>query len=62
MGIPAGKAASHEANHSPQSSAEVKNAWGYTSTSQYVFVAWRLKSQGSSKCDSLVNKVTGYGF
>jgi len=28
-----------EADHSPQSSAEVKNAWGYTSNPQYVFMA-----------------------
>jgi hypothetical protein len=31
-----------EADHSPPSSAEVKNAWGYTSTPQYVFMAWCL--------------------
>jgi hypothetical protein len=31
-----------EANHSPPSSAEVKNAWSYTSTPQYVFMAWCL--------------------
>jgi hypothetical protein len=29
-----------EANYSPSSSAEVKNAWSYTSTSIYIFVAW----------------------
>jgi hypothetical protein len=28
-----------EANHSPPSSAEVKNAWSYTSTPQYPFMA-----------------------
>jgi hypothetical protein len=28
-----------EADHSPPSSAEVKNAWSYTSTPQYVFMA-----------------------
>jgi hypothetical protein len=28
-----------EADHSPPSSAEVKNAWNYTSTPQYVFMA-----------------------
>jgi hypothetical protein len=27
-----------EADHSPPSSAEVKNAWSYTSTPQYVFM------------------------
>jgi hypothetical protein len=31
-----------EADQSPASSAEVKNAWSYTSTPQYVFVAWCL--------------------
>jgi hypothetical protein len=31
-----------EADHLPPSSAEVKNAWSYTSTSQYVFMAWCL--------------------
>jgi hypothetical protein len=28
-----------EADHSPPSSAEVKNSWSYTSTPQYVFMA-----------------------
>jgi hypothetical protein len=31
-----------EADHSPPSSAEVKNAWSYTSTPKYVFMAWCL--------------------
>jgi hypothetical protein len=31
-----------EADHSPPSSAEVKNAWSYTSTPQYVFMTWCL--------------------
>jgi hypothetical protein len=31
-----------EADRSPPSSAEVKNAWSYTSTTQYVFKAWCL--------------------
>jgi hypothetical protein len=30
------------ADHSPPSSAEVKNAWGYTSTPQSAFKAWYL--------------------
>jgi hypothetical protein len=29
-----------EANHSPPSSAEVKNAWNYTSTPKYVFTVY----------------------
>jgi hypothetical protein len=32
----------HEDDHSPPSSAEVKNAWSYTSSPPYVFMAWRL--------------------
>jgi hypothetical protein len=31
-----------EDDHSPPSSAAVKNAWSYTSTPQYVFLAWCL--------------------
>jgi hypothetical protein len=31
-----------EADHSPPSIAEVKNAWSYTSTPQYVFMSWCL--------------------
>jgi len=29
----------HEADHSPPSSAKVKNVWSHTPTSQYIFVA-----------------------
>jgi hypothetical protein len=29
-----------EADHSPPSSAEIKNAWSYTSTPQHAFIAW----------------------
>jgi hypothetical protein len=38
--FPGVKPPGHEANHSPSSCAEVKNAWSYTSTSPYVFMAW----------------------
>jgi hypothetical protein len=31
-----------EADHSPPSSAEAKNVWSYTSTPQFVFIAWCL--------------------
>jgi hypothetical protein len=31
-----------EADHSPPSSDEVKNAWSYISTPQYAFVGWCL--------------------
>jgi hypothetical protein len=30
------------ADHSPPYNAEVKNSWSYTSTPQYVFMAWCL--------------------
>jgi hypothetical protein len=36
------KRSGREADHSPLSSAEVNNAWSYTSTPQYVFMAWCL--------------------
>jgi hypothetical protein len=36
-----------DADHSSTSSAEVKNAWSYTSTPQYAFIAWcSVKVQG----------------
>jgi hypothetical protein len=31
-----------EANHTPPSNAEVKNAWSYKSTPPYVFMEWYL--------------------
>jgi hypothetical protein len=31
-----------EADHTPASNAEVKNAWSYTSILQYIFMAWCL--------------------
>jgi hypothetical protein len=31
-----------EADHSPPSSADVNNAWNYTSTPPYIFVVWCL--------------------
>jgi hypothetical protein len=37
-----------EADHSPQPSTEVKNAWSYTSTSQYDFMVWcSVEAQGN---------------
>jgi len=30
----------HEADHSPIISAKVKNAWSYTTISQYAFMEW----------------------
>jgi hypothetical protein len=39
MGV---KRPGREAEHLPPSSAEVKNAWSYTSTQQYTFIAWCL--------------------
>jgi hypothetical protein len=46
--FPGVKRPAREANHSPQSSAEVKKAWSYTSTPQYVFIAWCLFKHGTT--------------
>jgi hypothetical protein len=43
--FPAVKRPGREADHSPPSSAEVKNVWRYTSTPPYVFMAWCLVKQ-----------------
>jgi hypothetical protein len=40
--FPAVKRPGREADHSPPSSAEIKNAWRYTSNHQYVFMTWCL--------------------
>jgi hypothetical protein len=37
-----------EADYSPPSSAEVKNAWSYTSTPSEVFMAWCYLSTGKT--------------
>jgi len=40
-----------EADHSPLSSAKLKNAWSCTCTPQFVFVAWYLvKHRGNFAC------------
>jgi len=39
---PGVKRPGREADHSPPSSAEVKNAWSYTSTPPHVFMTWCL--------------------
>jgi hypothetical protein len=47
--FPGGKAAGKggEVDDSPPSSAEIKNAWSYTPTPQYAFMAWcSVKAQG----------------
>jgi hypothetical protein len=36
------------ADYSPLSNAEVKNAWSYTTTHQYAFVAWCLLNYGAT--------------
>jgi hypothetical protein len=38
--FPAVKRPGREADNSPPSSAEIENAWNYTSTPPYVFTAW----------------------
>jgi hypothetical protein len=42
-----------EADHSPPSSAEVKNAWSCTSTPQYVFMVWCLVEHRDNFCHYL---------
>jgi len=48
-----------EDDHAPPSSREFKNAWSYTYTPQYVFVAWcSVKAQGqhiSFECSVALN-------
>jgi hypothetical protein len=43
---PGGRGPGSEVDHSPLSSAEVRNAWSYSSTSQYVFLQWYLVKNG----------------
>jgi len=38
------KRSERDGDHSPPSSAEVKNEWSYTSTSPIIFMTWRVKS------------------
>jgi hypothetical protein len=47
--FPGSKVAGREVDYSPPSSAEVENAWSYTSTPQYVFMAWCLVKLSKSK-------------
>jgi hypothetical protein len=42
-----------EADHSPSTSAEAKNAWSYNSTPQYAFMAWNLVMQRDKFTSSL---------
>jgi hypothetical protein len=45
---PGVKRPGREANQSPPSSVEVKNAWRYTSTPQYGFMTWCLVKHGDN--------------
>jgi hypothetical protein len=47
-----------EADHSPPSGVEVKNAWSCTSCHPYVFVAWYLVKPR----DNFTSGFCGYGF
>jgi len=44
--VPAVKRPGREADESPSSSSEVKKVWGYTSTPQYIIMAWCLIKHG----------------
>jgi hypothetical protein len=50
-----------EADHSPPSIAEVKNAWSHTSTLPYVFMAWYLvKHRNFTFTFTFVSQVDNY--
>jgi len=57
--FPGGKLPGREADHSPPSNADVKNAWRYTSTSEYVFMAWCLIKH---RDNFALLYLTGYSF
>jgi hypothetical protein len=46
---PAVKHQDHEADYSAPSNVEVMNAWSYTSTPPYDFVAWYVIKQGDNR-------------
>jgi hypothetical protein len=51
------KLSGRETDHSPPSGAEVKNTWGYTSTTKYIFMAWCLvKCRGKGR--KIFGKIT----
>jgi hypothetical protein len=50
-----------EVDHSLPSSAEVKNVWSYTSTPQYVFMAWCLVKHRDNLTFTSSNELF-YGF
>jgi hypothetical protein len=47
--FPEVKQPEREADQSPPSSVEVKNAWSYTSTPQYAFMAWCSVKKGQGQ-------------
>jgi hypothetical protein len=48
----------HEADHSPQSSAEVKNVWSYTSIPQCIFMVWYLVKHKDSFTFIIIYPIT----
>jgi hypothetical protein len=48
-----------EADHSSPSSVKVRDAWSYTSTPQYVFMAWCLVKQDRRPISRLESKLRG---
>jgi len=46
--FPGVKRPGREVDHSPQSSAEVKNSRNYATTHQYILMAWCLVKHGDS--------------
>jgi hypothetical protein len=54
-----GKTARREANHTPPSSIQNKNAWNYTSAVPHAFIAWRFRTETTLDL-SLVMNVLSY--
>jgi hypothetical protein len=55
--FPVIKRPGREADHSPPSGAEVKNAWSCTSTSPYVFMAWYCVKHRDNSTFTLLSRL-----
>jgi hypothetical protein len=58
---PGVKRTGREADHSPPSSAEIKNAWSYISPPPHVFMAWHLVKHRNNFTFALEKTVTKQG-
>jgi hypothetical protein len=62
MWVPGVKRPDLEADHSLLPSAEVKNAWNYTSTPPHVFMAWCLIKHRIVLNGVVLDSAQGYLF